>query len=169
MHSAAALDVGGAAPEPDEVQLDDEDEEEGEERSGNGAPPFALRDAAWQSFGFQRDEPASDLRGGGMLAVDQLRACGGLLRGVRVTDRDLTESRPRSVPGVGAPRGSFQNPSSHAPRGSVAPLSAGSRGRERDKNDRRSGGDHSAQRTTAAGAGSRTCLQAAAVADRARA
>ena len=43
---------------------------------GGGAqvqpPPFALRSTQWTRFGFQRDDPTSDLRACGRLAMAQL-------------------------------------------------------------------------------------------------
>jgi len=39
---------------------------------GEEAPPFERTSQRWTSFGFQRDDPVSDLRGGGVLALRNL-------------------------------------------------------------------------------------------------
>ena len=37
-----------------------------------GGPPFVLRGEGWKNAGFQRDDPISDLRACGLLALQQL-------------------------------------------------------------------------------------------------
>ena len=48
-----------------------------------GGPPFVLRGEGWKNAGFQRDDPISDLRACGLLALQQLvRAQLGLAAGM---------------------------------------------------------------------------------------
>ena len=73
-HTPCLRDLWGALhpPHPAGVDDDDEEEEEEEETGVGSHATFCRKGEGWQAMGFQHTDPASDVRGGGELALQNL-------------------------------------------------------------------------------------------------
>ena len=71
-HTPCLRALWDALHPPHPADVDDDDDEEEEETGVGSNAPFCRKGEGWQDVGFQHTDPASDVRGGGELALQNL-------------------------------------------------------------------------------------------------